>query len=330
MCNTIIIIHFSNVTHFLLQVHLLISSSLTLLASMVIVVHNSTLPIRHLLDQTKTSHNSSNSNSHHKHKHLILSHQHRSIKQHHSHNRHKDNNSKDNNNNQRLNKLNNNHPLAVLLIRRRVSRRLPNLLPLSSRKHQVIITTRVLSQCHHSNRLSTQDTTISQFHLVDNRSIILIKGVEEVCRDLVVPDLWHNRWDQHPVKVRWRRLHPYQEIRYPLDKVFHLRVINHITKDSFETKQQCGISNSPANTGHSPTVVSMLDQRRRRWTSIEIALGIFPVFAEMNLLNLCLSSGLWPRDIDPLLVKHWTDRQTDRQICLIDPAKCQYLVFDVI
>ena len=34
-----------------------------------------------------------------------------------------------------------------------------------------------------------------------------------------------------------------------------------------------------ANTGHSPDAVSMLDQRRRRWTNIETALGECPVFS---------------------------------------------------
>ena len=32
----------------------------------------------------------------------------------------------------------------------------------------------------------------------------------------------------------------------------------------------------PANTGHSPNAVSMLGQRRRRWTNIETALGECP------------------------------------------------------
>ena len=36
---------------------------------------------------------------------------------------------------------------------------------------------------------------------------------------------------------------------------------------------------NPANTGNSPTAVSMLGQRRRRCVNIETALGECPVFA---------------------------------------------------
>ena len=36
---------------------------------------------------------------------------------------------------------------------------------------------------------------------------------------------------------------------------------------------------SPSKQGHSPNVVLMLGQRRRRWANIETVLGECPVFA---------------------------------------------------
>ena len=39
----------------------------------------------------------------------------------------------------------------------------------------------------------------------------------------------------------------------------------------------------PANTGHSPNVISMLGHRLRRWPDIGITLGEHPVFAGMIL-----------------------------------------------
>ena len=40
-----------------------------------------------------------------------------------------------------------------------------------------------------------------------------------------------------------------------------------------------------ANTGHSPSAVSMSDQRRRRWANIETVLGKCPVFAGNFIAN---------------------------------------------
>ena len=41
----------------------------------------------------------------------------------------------------------------------------------------------------------------------------------------------------------------------------------------------CSRMSFPANTGHLPDAVSMLDQRRRRWANIETVLSECPVFA---------------------------------------------------
>ena len=55
-------------------------------------------------------------------------------------------------------------------------------------------------------------------------------------------------------------------------------------------------SHIPANTGHSPNVVSMLAHRLRRWPNIETALGECPVFPGIYLaltiiIYFCINHG---------------------------------------
>ena len=45
---------------------------------------------------------------------------------------------------------------------------------------------------------------------------------------------------------------------------------------------------TPANTGHSPNVVSMLGQRRRRWANIETTLGEFSMFAGLVVCGVLI------------------------------------------
>ena len=75
-----------------------------------------------------------------------------------------------------------------------------------------------------------------------------------------------NKWHTHTFsKVRWR-----------LVKVWLMYRGGSLTTDPVTSSVQ---ATDPANTGHSPNAVSMLDQRRRRWANGETALGECPVFA---------------------------------------------------
>ena len=66
----------------------------------------------------------------------------------------------------------------------------------------------------------------------------------------------------------------------PTTSVVCHRILSQYSKHKDLTQCCLNISPppTPANTGHSHNAVSMLGQRRRRWTNIDTALGECPVF----------------------------------------------------